>query len=111
MRLTRRRALSALRSPPPLPRRSQFCCQQDTLGHASRSSHPSTRYVPELPRSGVHMCAARAALVRNACAARACVFVQLVGGLCWCISSSGTAVDVDLFYDDELGLGQKMYVR
>ena len=35
---------------------------------------------------------------------------QVVGGFCWAISSSGAAVDVDLFYDEELSLGQKMYV-
>ena len=33
---------------------------------------------------------------------------KLVGGLCWAISSSGAAVDVDLFYDEELALGAKM---
>jgi len=33
---------------------------------------------------------------------------QIVGGLCWSITASGSAVDVDLFYDDELNLGQKM---
>ena len=35
-------------------------------------------------------------------------FDKVVGGLCWAISSSGAAVDVDLFYDEELSLGQKM---
>ena len=35
-------------------------------------------------------------------------FDKLVGGLCWAISSSGAAVDVDLFYDEELALGAKM---
>ena len=35
-------------------------------------------------------------------------FDKVVGGLCWAISSSGAAVDVDLFYDEELALGQKM---
>lgn len=37
-------------------------------------------------------------------------FDKVVGGLCWCITSSGIAVDVDIFYDEELALGQKMYV-
>ena len=37
-------------------------------------------------------------------------FDKVVGGLCWAISSSGAAVDVDLFYDEELALGQKMCV-
>lgn len=37
-------------------------------------------------------------------------FDKLVGGLCWAISSSGAAVDVDLFYDEELALGAKMFV-
>lgn len=35
-------------------------------------------------------------------------FDKVVGGLCWAISSSGAAVDVDLFYDEELALGQKI---
>jgi len=35
-------------------------------------------------------------------------FDKVVGGFVWCISSSGAAVDVDLFYDEELVLGQKM---
>ena len=37
-------------------------------------------------------------------------FDKVVGGLCWCITSSGIAVDVDIFYDEELALGQKMCV-
>ncbi len=32
----------------------------------------------------------------------------MVGGLCWCITSSGAAVDVDIFYDDDLALGAKI---
>jgi CCDC93, coiled-coil domain len=36
--------------------------------------------------------------------------VQVVGGLCWSISSSGESVDVDIFYDEDLALGQKMCV-
>lgn len=35
-------------------------------------------------------------------------FDKVVGGLCWCITSSGAAVDVDLFYDEELQLGAKI---
>jgi hypothetical protein len=35
-------------------------------------------------------------------------FDKVVGGLCWCITSSGIVVDVDVFYDEELALGQKM---
>jgi hypothetical protein len=38
------------------------------------------------------------------------VFDKVVGGLCWCITSSGIAVDVDIFYDEELSLGAKMCV-
>ena len=37
-------------------------------------------------------------------------FDKVIGGLCWCITSSGIAVDVDVFYDEELALGQKMCV-
>ena len=37
-------------------------------------------------------------------------FDKVVGGLCWCITSSGIVVDVDVFYDEELALGQKMFV-
>lgn len=33
---------------------------------------------------------------------------QVIGGLCWCIQNSGSDVDVDIFYDDELSLGNKM---
>jgi hypothetical protein len=33
---------------------------------------------------------------------------QIVGGLCWSITASGEDVDINLFYDDELNLGQKM---
>ena len=35
-------------------------------------------------------------------------FDKVVGGLCWAITSSGIAVEVDIFYDEELALGQKM---
>eukprot|EP01029_Cantina_marsupialis_P013693 TRINITY_DN303382_c0_g1_i1.p1 TRINITY_DN303382_c0_g1~~TRINITY_DN303382_c0_g1_i1.p1 ORF type:complete len:815 (-),score=315.34 TRINITY_DN303382_c0_g1_i1:174-2582(-) len=35
-------------------------------------------------------------------------FDKVVGGLCWCIISSGISVDVDIFYDDELPLGHKI---
>lgn len=37
-------------------------------------------------------------------------FDKVVGGLCWCITSSGIAVDVDVFYDEDQTLGQKMCV-
>ena len=37
-------------------------------------------------------------------------FDKVVGGLCWSITSSGIAVDVDIFYDEELALGAKMCV-
>jgi hypothetical protein len=39
---------------------------------------------------------------------RGIVILQIVGGLCWSITASGEDVDVELFYDDELKLGQKM---
>lgn len=35
-------------------------------------------------------------------------FDKVVGGLCWCITSSGIAVDVDVLYDEDQSLGQKM---
>jgi hypothetical protein len=35
-------------------------------------------------------------------------FDKVVGGLCWAISASGVAVDVDVLYDDDLQLGQKV---
>ena len=38
-------------------------------------------------------------------------FDKVVGGLCWGVASSGAAVDVDLFYDEELALGAKMCAR
>ncbi len=46
----------------------------------------------------------------STCSAAPSRSLQVVGGFCWAISSSGAAVDVDLFYDEELSLGQKMYV-
>ncbi len=35
-------------------------------------------------------------------------FDKVVGGLCWCITSSGIPLDVDIFYDEELALGLRM---
>ena len=35
-------------------------------------------------------------------------FDKVVGGMCWGISSSGIAVEADVFYDEELALGAKM---
>eukprot|EP01138_Halocafeteria_seosinensis_P012831 gb/GECG01013107.1/.p1 GENE.gb/GECG01013107.1/~~gb/GECG01013107.1/.p1 ORF type:complete len:626 (+),score=107.85 gb/GECG01013107.1/:1-1878(+) len=35
-------------------------------------------------------------------------FDKVIGGLCWCIQNSGSDVDVDIFYDDELSLGNKI---
>ena len=35
---------------------------------------------------------------------------QVIGGLCWCILGSGAEVDADIFYDEDLALGQKMCV-
>lgn len=35
-------------------------------------------------------------------------FDKVVGGLCWAITSSGIVVEADIFYDEELALGQKM---
>ena len=37
-------------------------------------------------------------------------FDKVVGGMCWCLSSSGAAVDVDIFYEDNPNLGRKMCV-
>jgi hypothetical protein len=34
--------------------------------------------------------------------------VQVVGGMCWSLTSIGAAVDVDVFYNENLSLGQKM---
>lgn len=33
---------------------------------------------------------------------------QVVGGMCWSLTSIGAAVDVDVFYNENLNLGQKM---
>ncbi len=35
-------------------------------------------------------------------------FDKVVGGLCWAITASGVAVDVDVLYDEDLSLGAKM---
>ncbi len=35
---------------------------------------------------------------------------QVVGGMCWSLTSIGAAVDVDVFYNENLNLGQKMCV-
>ena len=35
-------------------------------------------------------------------------FDKVVGGMCWCIASSGKAVDVDLFYRENLKIGQRI---
>lgn len=34
-------------------------------------------------------------------------FDKVVGGLCWAITGSGVAVNVDVLYDEDLPLGQK----
>lgn len=49
------------------------------------------------------------ACVHLACAC-GCVSRQIVGGMCWCLTSIGAAVDVDIFYTENPNLGQKMYV-
>ena len=38
------------------------------------------------------------------------VFDKVVGGLCWCIASSGTPLDADILFNEELSLGAKMRV-
>lgn len=35
-------------------------------------------------------------------------FDKVVGGMCWSITSSGAAVDVDILYKEDLNLGQKI---
>eukprot|EP01031_Cornospumella_fuschlensis_P048417 gene48417-59293_t len=35
-------------------------------------------------------------------------FDKVVGGLCWCITSSGESVDVDILFQENLTIGQKI---
>lgn len=36
------------------------------------------------------------------------VFVQIVGGLTWCIDNCNVDLDIDLHFDESLVIGQKM---
>ena len=36
------------------------------------------------------------------------LFDRVIGGLCWCITSSGVAVDVDILFRENMDIGQKV---
>lgn len=35
---------------------------------------------------------------------------KIIGGMCWCIELCNIDIDIDLFYQDSLTIGQKMFV-
>ncbi len=37
-------------------------------------------------------------------------FDKIIGGLTWCIMASNTDLDIDLFFEEEAQIKQKMYV-
>ena len=36
------------------------------------------------------------------------IFIQIIGGMCWAIQMCNVDLDIDIFYQETLSIGQKM---